>query len=147
MTQDEIKKWYKDHDEELGPDPQRRWKPDLKRIEETVDLTYRMPELGLLLYAPQTIYSLMGGRLAVIGLPLRAVTAYINYAGHNALSIRELAVEMRVNKDTVVVWFERLRREWPQLFVSALALGLDAELAIQAEQDKSLLRRILGEDR
>ncbi len=144
MTQEEIKKWYADRETELRSDPQRRWKPTLKPLNETVALACEMPELGLEHAGMERVYHLISAKMRVLGLPLRAAQAYVNYAGHNTLSIRELAMEMKVNKDTVVVWFKRLRQEWPQLFDSALALELNAELAIQAEQDKSLLRRIWG---
>ena len=146
MTKKEIESWFKLHEVELRPDPQRRWRPTLKPLNETVVLACEMPELFLKHAGPVQAYALLVAKMKAVGLPARAAQAYVNYAGHNALSIRELAVEMKVNKDTVVVWFKRLRQEWPQLFVSALALELNAELAIQAEQDKSLLRRILGED-
>jgi hypothetical protein len=146
MTKDEIQKWYADHEIALRPKPQRRWKPTLKPLSETAALACEMPELGLADAGPERVYHLIAAKMLVIGLPLRAVQAYVNFAGHNTLSIRELAVEMKVNKDTVVVWFKRLKQEWPQLFCGALLQELNAELAIQAERDKSLLREILGDD-
>jgi hypothetical protein len=146
MTDNEIKAWFRYHEQELQPEQPRRWEPTLKPLSELIDLACEMPELHLANAGPERVYHLIAAKMLVIGLPIQAAVAYTNFASHNALSIRELAVEMKVNKDTVVVWFKRLRQEWPQLFCGALLQELNAELAIQAERDKSLLRRILGEE-
>lgn len=128
MTEKEIKAWLRYHEKGLRSDPPRHWEPILKPVEETIDLACKMPELHLEHVGTTRVHALICAKLKIMGLPLRAVTAYVNYAGHNTLPIRELAKEMGVCTFTVVAWFKRFRQEWPQLFDSALCLERNTDM-------------------
>ncbi len=143
MTKKEILDWFDAHKEELKPDLPRQWEPVLKPLSETVELAKYMSELGLSGYGDGTVLALMAAKMKVIGLPVQAILAYVNYAGHNTLPIRVLAKKLNTHTKTVAIWFMRMRNEWPQLFDSALChernIGVESKCA--RSQDKSVIAK------
>ena len=122
----------------IPKEPGRMWHPKIKPLSSTDDIgaergvafstigvARRMPELCLKHCSLGTVRRLIQAKMHSLGLPTDAVTAYVNYAGHNTLSVKELAKEMRKSERTIREWFSRLRSKWPQLFTLALRRELD----------------------